>query len=117
LQRFLIAACRQVPHSHFDGARTPPEELVNFASAMPDGRFKRSQINQPDLTFPPVAWVYPESDRTLTKSPLLSLLSLLQSLRQLLQRGGDLWRSLLWILKSVLLRCFGMYHDDFPLSL
>jgi hypothetical protein len=48
----------------------------------------------------------------LAKPPLLGLLILLKSLRQLLQRGGDLW-----ILESVLLRCVGMYHDDFPLSL
>jgi hypothetical protein len=55
---------------------------------------------------------------SLSNSSLLGLLILLQSLRQLLQRGGDLWRSLLlWILESVLLRCVGMYHDDFPLSL
>ncbi len=56
---------------------------------------------------------------SLPKSSLLGLLILLQSLRQLLQRGGDLRRSLLllWILESVLLRCVGMYHDDFPLSL
>jgi hypothetical protein len=41
----------------------------------------------------------------LTLAPLLGLLILLQSLRKLLQRGGDLWRSLLqWILESVLLR-------------
>jgi hypothetical protein len=58
-------------------------------------------------------------EETLAKSSLLGLLILLQSLRQLLQRGGDLRRSLLllWILESVLLRCVGMYHDDFPLSL
>jgi len=41
---------------------------------------------------------------TLAKPPLLGLLILLQSLRQLLQRGGNLWRSLLWILEGVLLR-------------
>jgi hypothetical protein len=70
-----------------------------------------------ESALPPSA--LPESslpEGTLTKSPLLGLLILLQSLRQLLQCCGDLWRSLR-ILESVLLRCFGMYHDDFPLSL
>jgi hypothetical protein len=32
--------------------RTPPEELVNSASPKLALRFVRSQINQPDLTFP-----------------------------------------------------------------
>jgi len=32
--------------------RTPPEELVNSASPELALRFQRSQINQPDLTFP-----------------------------------------------------------------
>jgi hypothetical protein len=42
---------------------------------------------------------------TLAEPSLLGLLILLQNLRKLLQRGGNLWRSLLeWILKGVLLR-------------
>jgi hypothetical protein len=40
------------PSFAFDGVRTPPEELVNSASPELALRFQRSQINQPDLTFP-----------------------------------------------------------------
>jgi len=40
------------PSFAFDGVRPPPEELVNPASTRPCGRFKRSPVNQPDLTFP-----------------------------------------------------------------
>jgi hypothetical protein len=74
-------------------------------SALPPSALPESSL--PESSLP---------EETLTKSPLLGLLILLQSLRQLLQCCGDLWRSLR-ILESVLLRCFGMYHDDFPLSL
>ena len=46
-----------LPSSFFawtDGARTPPEELVNPASAAKcvSTLFKRGLVNQPDLTFP-----------------------------------------------------------------
>ena len=40
------------PSFAFDGVRTPPEELVNSASPELALRLVRSQINQPDLTFP-----------------------------------------------------------------
>jgi hypothetical protein len=52
LKRFLIVSPRQVPHSRFDGVRTPPEELVNSASPKLALRLLRSRINQPDPTFP-----------------------------------------------------------------
>ena len=40
------------PSFAFDGVRTPPEELVNFASPKLALRFVRSRVNQPDPTFP-----------------------------------------------------------------
>ena len=55
MTRFETASHRSSPPSPSfacDGVRTPPEELVNSASPKLALRFVRSQINQPDLTFP-----------------------------------------------------------------
>jgi hypothetical protein len=53
-ERFLIVPCLRVPHSHFDSARTPPEELVNPASAPQTLRsaLRGAEPNQPGSTFP-----------------------------------------------------------------
>ena len=66
LTRFGTASHRSSSLSPFfaftDGARTPPEELVNPASAaQPCGLLERGWVNQPDPTFPQSPGIIPET--------------------------------------------------------